>query len=425
MQVRPGTTGSPLRVLYLSWRDRDNPEAGGAETFTERTAEVLTELGHRVTIFTSRFPGAPAVEDHGAVRVLRRGGRFSCYAAGLWYAARHRRDYDIIIDVQNGVPFWSPLLAGCPVVNVVHHVHRDQWGVIFGPKLARFGWFLESRVAPRVYRRSRYVTVSRASRDDLVDLGIGQDRIDVVYSGNDRPAQLEAGPMHAESDTPVLTVLGRLVPHKRVETAIDILADLLPEHPQLRLDIVGTGYWHDDLVRYASERGVRDRVDFHGFVDDDTKHRLLGRSWLLLMPSHKEGWGLTIVEAGLHETPSVAYAHAGGPTESILHGSTGLLAHTPEEMRDQVDVLLRDGELRGALGRGARKHALSFDWTSSGRTLELTLKSVLGLAPRPEQPGAHAPRLRTVREILADHRRIAETRASSAADDAAPVAANF
>ena len=47
-----------LRVLYLSWRDRENPEAGGAETFTERTSEVLTDLGHEVTIFTASFPGA-------------------------------------------------------------------------------------------------------------------------------------------------------------------------------------------------------------------------------------------------------------------------------------------------------------------------------------------------------------------------------
>lgn len=409
-----------MRVLYLSWRDRDNPEAGGAETFTERTAEVLTELGHDVTIFTSRFPGAPALDRHGRVRIVRRGGRFSCYAAGLLYAGRHRRDFDVVVDVQNGVPFWSPLLARRPVINVTHHVHRDQWRVIFGPKLAGFGWFLESRVAPRVYRTARYVTVSEASRDDLVELGIDRARIDVVYSGNDRPSELEAGPLHAKSRTPVLTVLGRLVPHKQVETAIDILADLLPAHPQLHLDIIGAGYWREALLRHAAERAVLDRVDFHGFVDEPTKHLLLGRSWLMLMPSQKEGWGLTIVEAGLHETPALAFAHAGGPTESILHGSTGLLAHTVDEMRAQVDVLLRDPEFRTTLGRAARKHALSFDWTSSGMALELTLKSVLGLAPPPEQPAARAPRLRTVRELLAE--RAAQVVEE---DDDAPVAANF
>ncbi|WP_265446760.1 glycosyltransferase family 4 protein [Flexivirga meconopsidis] len=393
-----------MRVLYLSWRDRDNPEAGGAETFTERTAEVLTELGDQVTIFTARFPGARAADRHGRVDIVRRGGRFTCYPLGLLYAARHRRDFDIVLDVQNGVPFWAPLLARLPVVNITHHVHRDQWSVIFGPRLARFGWFLESRVAPLVYRNSRYVTVSQASRDDLVELGVDADRIDIVYSGNDRPAELDESPMHDRSQTPVLTVLGRLVPHKQVEIAIDIVAALLPEHPELRLDVVGAGYWHESLVRYAQQRGVAEQIDFHGFVDDDTKHRLLGRSWLLLMPSHKEGWGLTIVEAGLHETPAVAFAHAGGPTESILHGETGLLAHDPREMAEQVGVLLRDAPLRTALGQAARRHALSFDWERSGRALAATLHSVLGHAPRPEQPAGRPRRLRSVHEIAADHR---------------------
>lgn len=424
LRARPDEAVPPLRVLYLSWRDRDNPEAGGAETFTERTAEVLTELGHAVTIVTSRFPGAGRTDRHGDVEVVRRGGRFTCYAAGLLYAARHRDDFDIVIDVQNGVPFWAPLLARLPVVNVTHHVHRDQWRVIFGPKLARFGWFLESKVAPAVYRNCRYVTVSQSSRDDLVELGIDKDRIDIVYSGNDRPAALEHSTMHPHSPTPVLTVLGRLVPHKQVETAIDILADLQDAHPRLRLDIIGAGYWHEELVRHAKARGVLDRVDFHGFVDDATKHRLLGRSWLMLMPSHKEGWGLTIVEAGLHETPALAFAHAGGPTESILHGETGLLAHTPEEMLEQVDVLLRDHDLRTALGRAAREHALSFDWASSGKALELTLKSVLGRAARPEQPTARARRLRSVHEIIASRR--GDEPSEKATDDVdAPVAANF
>ncbi|WP_286697218.1 glycosyltransferase, partial [Dermacoccus sp. UBA1591] len=161
----------PLRVLYLSWRDRENPEAGGSEVFVERTSEVMSELGADVTIHTARFRGAARRTMHGDVTVIRAGNRFTCYAAGLWHLVRHQRDYDVVIDVQNGVPFWSPLVARIPVVAVVHHVHRDQWASIFGPRLARFGWLLESRVAPWVYRRCRYITVSKASRSELASLG--------------------------------------------------------------------------------------------------------------------------------------------------------------------------------------------------------------------------------------------------------------
>jgi hypothetical protein len=78
-----------------------------------------------------------------------------------------------VVDVQNGVPFLSPLVRRrTPVVNLVHHVHREQWGVVFGPTVARAGWFLESKVAPRVYGRSRYVAVSESTRDELGGLGV-------------------------------------------------------------------------------------------------------------------------------------------------------------------------------------------------------------------------------------------------------------
>lgn len=398
------TVTSPLlRVLYLSWRDRDNPEAGGAEVFTERTSEVMSDLGADVTIFSSRFPGAPAIDQHGAVRVVRRGGRFGCYLAGLAHLAVHRNDYDIVLDVQNGVPFWSPLVARVPVVNITHHVHRDQWPVIFGPRVARFGWFLESKVAPRVYRGSRYITVSQATRDDLGDLGINTADVDLVYSGNDLPDDYESYEDVAESAQPSMVVVCRLVPHKQVEVAIDILAALREEVPGLRLDVVGSGYWRPELERHAAARGVADAVTFHGFVDERTKHTLLARAWVSLMPSHKEGWGLTIVEAGLHGTPTIAFAHAGGPSESIVHGVSGLLAQDIHDMTEQARVLLRHHDLRDELGRGARKHARSFSWEAAGaQTLQVAL-SVLGRAPRPISPKPQRVGLKRISQILREH----------------------
>ena len=392
----------PLRVLYLSWRDRENPEAGGSEVFVERTSEVMSELGADVTIHTARFPGAARRTMHGDVTVIRAGNRFTCYAAGLWHLVRHQRDYDVVIDVQNGVPFWSPLVARIPVVAVVHHVHRDQWASIFGPRLARFGWLLESRVAPWVYRRCRYITVSKASRSELASLGVDAQRIDLVYSGNDHPRDLESYADVPRSAAPSLTVLGRLVPHKQVEIAVDTLAELREEFPGLHLNVVGSGYWQPNIERHARERGVEDAVHFHGFVDEATKHTLLASSWVVMMPSYKEGWGLTIVEAGLHGTPAVAFAQAGGPSESIQHGSTGALASTTAEMIDDVRVLLSRNDVREAYGRNAVTYARSFSWESAGRNVHHTLLDVLGRAERAPQPPDTPLHVRRLRELVAE-----------------------
>lgn len=369
----------PLRVLYLTWRDRDNPEAGGSETFVERTAEVIAQSGGDVTIFSAAFPGAERRDWHGPVRVVRSGGRFLCYAAGLRHLLRHRSSYDVVVDIHNGVPFWSPLVAGrTPVVSVVHHVHKDQWPTIFGPVLGRFGWFLESRVAPLLYRRSQYVTVSKATRTELAGLGISPERVEVVYSGNDHPPNLSSYAAVPRTAYPSLMVLGRLVPHKHNEVAIDIVAALSERHPDLVLHVVGTGYWLDALREHAAKQGVADRVIFHGFVDEHTKHTLLASSWLVLMPSQKEGWGLTIVEAGLHATPALAYSFAGGVTESIVDGETGLLAADDAEMLAHVESLLGDSALRMKYGENARRHALSFAWESTGRHLESVLRRAIG-----------------------------------------------
>lgn len=360
----------PLRILYLSWRDREHPEAGGSETFVERTAEILAEHGHQVTLFTARFPGAAETTWHDRVRVVRGGGRFGVYAHALRHLARHRDNYDLVLDVQNGVPFWSPLLARVPVVNIVHHVHRDQWPMVLGKQLGAVGWFLESRVAPWAYRRSDYVTVSEATRSDLAELGIARDRVSVVYSGNDQPADLDSYAEVPRTAEPSLMVLGRLVPHKHNEVAIDVVAALAERYPTLQLHIVGSGYWEEALRAHAQSSGVGDRVNFHGFVTEAEKHRLLAESWVVLMPSQKEGWGLTIVEAGLHATPAIAFAYAGGVTESIVAGETGLLAADVPELVAQVDALLADNHLRGKYGANARRHARSFSWERTGTELE-------------------------------------------------------
>ncbi len=368
-----------LSVLYLSWRDWENPEAGGSEIFVERTSRLLAEDGHDVTVLACGFPGGQAETTDEGVRILRLGGRYTVFAGAAAHLIRHGRRYDVIVDVQNGVPFWSPLFTRTPAINLVHHVHREQWSSVFPGPLARFGWWLESRVAPRVYRRNRYLTVSDATSEDLAGLGVDPARMTIVHSGNDQPEDMGRFMALARSPQPSLVSLGRLVPHKQVEMAIDVVRDLRPDFPDIQLHIAGDGYWMPDLVRHTEEAGVADNVTFHGFVDDDTKQWLLATAWVTVMPSIKEGWGLTIMESALHETPTVAFRFAGGPRDSIRDGETGLLADDYAGFRDAVATLLTDHAQRNRMGKDARAYAETFNWTDTGRAVaELLHRTAAG-----------------------------------------------
>lgn len=360
-----------LSVLLLNWRDMHHPEAGGAEKYLATVARGLAARGHDVIFGTASYPGALTDEVVEGVRYVRRGGRLDIYARSLVAHALGTYTVDIVVDVQNGVPYLSPLLSRVPVVNLVHHVHREQWPVLFGPRLSRVGWWVESRVAPAVYRRSAYVAVSDSTRRELIELGVHGDRIDVIHNGTDATA-LDGTTRSAH---PSIVVLGRLVPQKRVEYAIEAVAALRDRFPDLTLDIVGSGWWQPRLEELADELGVTKQVTFHGHVSEGEKHHLLASAWVHALPSLKEGWGLVVVEAGIHGTPTVAFTEAGGPNDSIVAGRTGLLVDGgPGDFAAALGTLLADDSLRTSMSGAVSTWVRRFHWEETIERWELLLE---------------------------------------------------
>lgn len=353
-----------MHVLFAVWRDTANPEGGGSERYVEAVAAGLVERGHRVTIASAAFPGCVRTEVVDGIRFVRRGSKLDIYLlVFLRLLVRRYGRVDHVVDVQNGLPFFTRLATTKPVTVLVHHVHREQWPVVYPGLLGRLGWFLESRVAPWLYRTCGYVAVSRATRDELVSLGVEPERIAIVHNGT---APVLEQP-ERRSPSPRLCVVGRLVPHKQVEHAIDLVADLSAEFPELELDIVGDGWWREELLAHARKRGVSDRVHLLGFVTEAHKDEVYARSWAMVLPSLKEGWGIVIGEAGLHRTPTVAYRSAGGPTESIDDKSSGLLVDSQDELLAATAGILRDREWRDHLGDGAHRKAGEYSWDQTRR----------------------------------------------------------
>ncbi len=281
---------------------------------------------------------------------------------------------DVVIDSQNGVPFLARLAFGRQSVLLVHHCHREQWPVA-GPLMSRLGWFVESTLSPRLHRDNQYVTVSLPSARDLADLGVDPDHVAVVRNGLDQaPVDTLTLP---RSETPRLTVLSRLVPHKQIEDVLDAVAELLPQYPDLRLDVVGGGWWGGRLVAHASRLGIAEVVTFHGHVDDRTKHEVLQRSWVHLLPSRKEGWALAVIEAAQHAVPTIGYRSSGGLTDSIIDGVTGLLVDDHAELVSRIEQLLSDDILREQLGAKAQSRSGEFSWSQSADAMRVVLESVL------------------------------------------------
>lgn len=393
-------------VLLLCWRDTRHPLGGGSERYLEEVGAALAAQGVRVTLRTSRYRGAARSEYRDGMFISRGGGRLTVYPRALLAILAGRLGFgplksikpDVVIDTQNGVPFFARLAAAVPVIVLVHHCHREQWPVA-GALLGRLGWWIESWLSPRVHRRNQYLTVSLPSAEELAALGVDAERVAVVRAGADAiPPDTKVGSALTRSAEPRLCVLSRLVPHKQIEDALHAVAALRASHPHVQLDVIGDGWWMQPLRDTVRDLGITESVTFHGHVSEERKHELLSRSWVHVLPSRKEGWGLAVIEAAQHGLPTVGYATSKGLTDSVIDGVTGHLVNTPQELTEAINELLSDSTHRLLMGEKARLRASEFSWEQCAAGVRHVMaaaaagQQVTGLVSASHSVSVHAAR---------------------------------
>jgi glycosyltransferase involved in cell wall biosynthesis len=275
---------------------------------------------------------------------------------------------DGLVEIWNGMPFFSPLWARRPTVTWLHHVHDSMWEMTLSPRLANLGRRVEFNVAPLLYRSTPIVTLSNSSKEEIVrKLHLKPHRVSVVPPGID--AAFSPGGQKAAA--PLVLAVGRLVPVKRFAGLIDSLATLRQRQPGLELVIVGEGYEREALEAQVHELGANDWVSLPGWIDRAALVDLYRRAWVLASASAHEGWGMTITEAAACGTPSVATRIA-GHTDAIVHGRTGLLVDDPVEMGAAIERVVGDESLRRSMSEAALTYATRFSWGATARgTLEV------------------------------------------------------
>jgi len=359
-----------LRILVFNWRDVKHPEAGGAEIHLQEQARRWVDWGHQVTLFTSRPQGSSPVDQIDGVRVVRAGGFYTVYPrAALEYLRSLRKETDVILDLVNGIPFFSPAYARKPRVGLMHHVHSRQFLVEMGPVLGRVGRAVEY-VFPALLRYDRIICISRSTAEDMKRylLGARKLSLEVVYPGIDHSFFRPGG---EKFPRPTILYLGRVKKYKRLGKLIEMMPVIRERVKDVELLVAGRGDALDDAVRLARERGVQDCVRFLGFVDEERKLELYRRAWVLAMPSMNEGWGMNVIEAAACGTPCVAY-RVPGLEESISPGRSGYLAEDDGQFCRCLLDILEDRTLREDLSRGAVEWASRYDWEiTARRTLEI------------------------------------------------------
>jgi glycosyltransferase involved in cell wall biosynthesis/O-antigen/teichoic acid export membrane protein len=351
---------NPRHILLLTDRDWTHPQGGGTGTNLYGQVSRWVAWGHRVTVIAGSYPGAEAVSHpHERLTIHRMGGRTTVFGRAAFASWRGiGRDADVVLEVVNGIAFFTPLWwwLRAPRVTLVHHVHQDHYVAELGKRGRLAALIAERLPLATLYRHHPFLTISNAARRDMVALGIPSDQIHVAYLGVEPDAFVET----RRDAVPTLLYLGRIKQYKRLELLLDVLEGV----PGARLEVAGDGDHRPVLEAQIDRRGLRDRVTLHGFVSEQEKRDLYARAWVNLTASSAEGWCLTVMEAAGAGTPSAALA-VGGLPESIVDSQTGLLADTPAQLTSEVAALVADPVRRDELGDAARARARGFTWDAT------------------------------------------------------------
>ncbi len=360
-----------LNILIFNWRDTKHVWAGGAEVYIHEIAKRWVTAGHSVTVFCGHDGKTSRREVVDGVSIVRRGGFYTVYIwAFIYYVLKFRGIFDVVIDSENGIPFFTPLYVRKPIFTIIYHVHQEVFRKHLMFPFSSFAMFLEADVMPFIYRHIKIITISESTKEEIVKHGLKHENdIEIVNPG------IEHGKYATSKKTsyPSMVYVGRHKPYKNIDIAIKTFSKILPTFPEARFFIAGEGENTDSLKDLVKKLSLHNKVIFYGKVSEKEKIKLLSQSWVAIQPSQIEGWGITVIEANACGTPVVA-SNVSGLRDSIQNEVTGYLIpyKNLDQFTEKVKKIIRNTQLRKTLSKNAIDWSRNFDWdTSANKTLHL------------------------------------------------------
>jgi glycosyltransferase involved in cell wall biosynthesis len=345
---------------------------GGTEIYLRGLLAALAEIDadNQYFVFTNRETGpdlTPARHNftalpqpiHAASRPLRI--LWEQTALPLAAARLH-------LDVMLNPGFTAPLFAGCPQVTVFHdlqHVRHPEYFRWFDLPFWNVLLFGSAHVSRMLLADS-----PATARDLLQHYRLPANKVRVALLGGDAIFFELARRRRPE---PFLLAVSTLHPHKNLDGLLRAFAEFHRERPEFRLTVCGMhGFFTGPLHDLRERLGLREAVEFPGWVPRNELHDLYARAWAFLYPSLFEGFGIPLVEAMAAGVPTAC-----SDIEPIagIAGDAALL-FDPRDPAAMVAALRRiagDEALRARLAEAGPRRASEFSWR---KTAEVTLDAL-------------------------------------------------
>lgn len=338
-----------MKFLFLNWKEKGHPLAGGAELVMHELCTRLVRDGHKVTILTSMYPDAKKHEFRNGINYIRIGSnRYLHSFQALFYYLRHlRNNFDIVVENVNTAPYFAiNFLGSSNGVLLYHQLAQEIWFYETAFPLDYIGRYILEPVATWLLKikKPAVIAMSKSTKKDLVRAGHKPENVHVISEGIDIKPVKEPKNVN-KYNRPALLSLGAVRGMKRTLEQIKAFETAKKDIPNLRLYIAGgtNGAYANKVESYIAASPFKSDIELLGQVTEKKKLELMQKSHVLLVTSIKEGWCLVVTETNSQGTPAVVY-DADGLRDSVKHRKTGIITkeNTPQELAKSAVTLFKD-----------------------------------------------------------------------------------
>lgn len=379
-----------MRVAILA--DRSGPfYEGGVESRIWNLARQLASR-HEVRIFTTLDAPQRVIDGVTFIRVapplnqpfdsqVRSRAHELLY--GLQVARKRFDGWHADVALIESIPFIHILALrlwarqrNCPIVLTVDEAW-SSYSFVGTPFRTPVDWMISALLRMGVKDARRVVAVSRATARSLEEHFDAHD-VSVVPCGVNLEEYRPFQPATPRTD-PELDVVsvGRLEPIKRHADLIRALAIMHQRYGWSgKAVLIGEGSLMPRLLRLTRSLGIDHQVQLPGYVERGTRCRLVASAKLFVLPSEREGFSISTLEAQASGVPAIVaqptHPEVFGVSEVVTSGVNGeyFPVGDASALADQMWSLLNDPARRTRMSQAALSRASAFDWKSIGASLE-------------------------------------------------------
>jgi len=372
-----------MNILWITWKDNNHPEAGGAEVVCYELSKRLLADGHNVTLLTTDYANAKSESDLPGLTVIRVGSsRYTHPFQALWYYIRKLRNtYDVVIEeVNGGAPYFAVFFGRKSNRYMLYHqLGRINWLYEIPAPFSFLGYYLLVPVATRLasLARTPLITVSESSKQELNQFGFKPNKTHIISEG------IQIAPLATlkgikKFTEPTVLSHGSMRAMKRTIEQIKAFEIAKAQIPNLKLKVSGSssGAYGRKVMDYIAQSPHKADIEYLGRTTDKQKTELMQKCHAILVTSIEEGWGLIVTEANSQGTPAVVYDVA-GLRDSVQQSKTGMItAESPAGLAEGIVATLKDRAAYDAMRHAAWEWSKAITFDQSYRDF----KGAIGIA---------------------------------------------